>query len=207
MSKKPTIFFAEPNFFPPLPFFYGLLNSDVWVCLDHVRFWPRSYMQKCRLRSLTGIQNLMVTVKRPCSKPICQMVINNMHPWQKQLLNAVKHSYSNAPFFKTYYSAFEYHINSPNILIETLNVQTTLWIANTLGKHVPIIFTQNSYMSYPKAETHDLIEKKLNGIIFDEEFKHPYYKQTLEPFEPDLSVLDALFCVGANELKALLTKK
>lgn len=162
-------------------------------------------MQKCRLRSLTGIQNLMVTVKRPCSKPISQMVINNGIPWQKNLLKAIKHAYSSAPYFEDFFPALFYHVTAPNILVETLDIQTTLWIANTMGKQIPIVFTQN-YFKGVKNQLSPVVEQKLQGTIFQEKFHHPKYPQTIEPFEPGLSVLDALFCIGPDELKQLLIR-
>ena len=209
MDNTPVIFFSEPFFFPPLNFFYGLLNSELWVVIDHRKFHPRSNQNRCRLRSVGGIQLLQVAVKRPCNKQVSSTVINNYLPsWKKCFLKSLREVYSGMPYFSKYYPEVKYYIEAPNMLIETLNVQTTLWVAGLLGKHPQVLYSSNYYHRRTnKKRVIEYVCDKLGGVPFEKEFRHPVYQQTSSRFIEGLSVLDALFSIGAMELRDLVSEQ
>lgn len=214
-----TIFFHAPEFFPPLDFFHGLLNSDIWVVLDHVRFISRSRQSRCRIKTDNGITLLSVTVKRPQNKPICNTIIdNNSHesqPWQHIFLKELKRYYFDMPFFGEYYPGIADFIKRPNVLLETLTLQSCLWMGEILGKKIEYARTSELRTAkrgrytrkFPVSKVIPLLLEKTCGTIFNDPFQHPVYLQRTEPFEKNLSVLDALFCVGADNIKFLLMKQ
>jgi hypothetical protein len=205
---KPVILFSEPFFFPPLKFFHALMNSDIWFVIDHRKFRPRSNQNRCRLRSPTGIQLVQVAVKRPCRKEISSTIIDNYLPWKKLFLRALKETYADAPFFAKYFEEIKYHILAPTSLIETLNVQTTLWITGLLGKHIQVMYSSNYYNRRTnKQRVIEYVSQRLGGKPFEGEFNHPVYKQISDNFVKDLSVLDALFSIDVEELRQLLLPK
>lgn len=199
------LFFHTPEFFPPLDFWFGLLNSDAWVVLDHVRFTTRSRQSRCRIKCDSSIQQLAVAVKRPCNKAICNMVIDNFHPWRRYFIRAIEKGYSDTPYFNGYFEGLKYYIEAPNVLLETLTLQTTLWVAELMGRHVRLFCTKDYYKNYPASKVIPILLDKLGGEPFHERFNHPYYQQRAEPFEKDLSILDALFCCGAEDVRKLLS--
>jgi hypothetical protein len=199
-----TIFFHPPEFFPPMDFFFGLLNSDVWVVLDHVNFAARSRQSRCRLKTESGIQQLAVGVKRPCNKPIFEMVIDNLQGWRRNFLKSIAQDYHQAPFFKDYFEEITYYIESPNVLLEPLNLQTTMWAAELMGKRVKTFYTKEQFTTYPISRVIPILLDRLKDEPFKDVFIHPEYKQMTDPFEKDLSILDALFCIGAEKTKELL---
>jgi hypothetical protein len=205
--RNHVIFFHAPEFFPPLDFFFGLLNSDLWVVLDHVIFTTRSRQSRCRVKTDSGVQLLALAVKRPCNKPICDMVIDNAQPWRKAFLKAIERNYSDSPFFLDYYRDVRNHVEAPHVLLETFTLETTLWAASLMGKQVEFIRTSPHYTKYPTSKIIPILLDKFEGALFNEQFVHPYYPQRTEPFERDLSILDVLFNVGKENAKVLLTTK
>lgn len=208
-----TLFFHAPEFFPPLDFFFGLLNSDVWVVFDHVIFTSRSRQSRCRIRrSGGGVQQVAVSVKRPQDKPIYATVIECMHPWRRYFLKVLKLYYGDTPFFSRYYPDVIRIINSPHVLLETLNLECILYVSNLIGKQVEYCRTSEIETAkrgrytpkYPIAKLIPLMLERYNAVPFKEPFRHPIYPQKESPFEKDLSVLDALFSIGAKNLRLLL---
>lgn len=205
------LWFSVPEFFPPLKFLHGLINSDAWVVFDHLKYQIRSRQNRCRIRTATGVQLLSVAVKRPCNKAICFTMIDNFQPWRNDFLSAIQRNYVDTPFFPYYIDGLTSFIQGPNALLETLNVRTILWMAGLMKKHIELIYTKNYFSPHPKSKTSSKraissLCAKLGGEIFQEEFKHPYYQQKFEPFEKELSTLDALFNLGAMETRKLLGK-
>ena len=141
---------------------------------------------------------LPVAVNRPCSKLICEMSINNWKPWRRFFLSQIRRNYADSPYLPEIYPELEGLVNAPSVMLETLNVETTKWVANLLGKKaVPVVY---SSLVNRNSEAY----LKLRKEAFSAPFKHPYYRQMVEPFEEGLSVLDALLCAGADNVREML---
>ena len=203
-NRTVKLLFHEPLFLPPLDFFSGLVHSDIWVVMDHVPYSIRTRQNRCRIRTRTGIQLCSVSVKRPCNKLIFCTMIDNWQPWKRKFLEAVERSYMGSPFYTEYYEDLKYYVEAPNVLLETLNVQTTLWIAHLLKIEPQIVYSKSTCQNLSREESVKLLCSRLGGEEFHEQFIHPYYKQRYEPFEEGLSILDALFSISATETRRLL---
>jgi len=201
-----TVFFHSPDFFPALPFFYGLANSDVWVVMDHVTFQSRTRQNICRVKTPTGIRLLHVPVKLPCNKPVFETMVNTYTNWQFLFLSALRSCYEDAPYYQYCIDDIKYYLQGPAVMIETLNVQTTLLVANMLKIRPEIVYSQHICSGMDEAETISYVCTKMKADAFTKEFVHPSYQQLWEPFEPNLSVLDALFCVGPDETAKLISR-
>jgi hypothetical protein len=205
--KKKTVFFHTPEFFPPLDFFWGLLNSDLWVVLDHVTFTSRSRQSRCRIKSENGVSLLAMGVVRPCNKPIHKTLIDNMQPWRRLFLKYIERFYKETPYFGLFYPDLVGFIESPTVLLETFTLNTCLWAAEQMGKQVEFIRTSEEYTKYPVSKIMPIVLQKVGGQLFNQPFIHPTYPQHYDPFERDLSILDALFCVGPENTALMLQAK
>lgn len=211
-SRAKVFFFHAPEIFPPMDFFYGLLNADVWIILDHVTFTSRSRQSRCRIKTTTGVKQLQVSIVHPQNKPINYTVIDNMQCWRRLFLREIKTYYGDAPYFDMYFPMVKTFIESPFVLLETLTVNSTLWIAEVLGKKPLFIRTSELDTSrsgrytnrYPIAKTIPMLLERYKALPFNRPFEHPCYPQCSTPFEKDLSILDSLFCVGAEDVRDLL---
>jgi len=200
------VFFHSPEFFPPLEFFFGLLNSDVWVVMDHVTFLSRSRQSRCRTKKIDGIRQLPVAVRRPCSKPVCKMVIDNSQPWKRLFLKAIREDYGECPYFPVYWGDVKDFVESPLVLLENINMQTTLWAAEKMGKNVRYVYSKDYCWGKSVSETITFMLDKLGAELFNYTFTHPVYQQRTDPFQKDLTILDCFFNIGADETKRLLTE-
>lgn len=203
-----NIFFSDPLFFPPLNFFYGLLNSQLWAVMDHLPFEPRTWQNQCRIKTSTGVQWLRVTVNLPCTKPVHQVTINNARPWKQSFFAAINRVYGDSEYYPIYIDDLKFFVEGPCVLLETLNVQTTLWIAGLLKKRPNLFYTKSVYTKYPASKVVKTVCKRFDGTVFEGLFS----EVSLDVYDHDpsgenLSVLDALFTVGAEGLRALIKTK
>lgn len=198
------LYFHEPTFFPTAQFFHGILNSDVWVVLDHIPFTPRTVLNQCRIRTSTGVQVLRVAVKPPCSKPICRMMINNFHPWKKIFLTVLRKEYKDTPYYMDYFNEVEYIINGPCTVLELLNVEIITWLAAVLGTDLKTVFSREFYRKYPKSLAIEALCRKLDGVNYVPKVETPELKAVIAE---NLFVLDTLFKTGAEETRRMLYEK
>jgi hypothetical protein len=197
-------FIAEPEFFPPLQYFYGLNNSVVWCVVDHTQYRIRSHHNRCRVKTGTGITLLSISVKRPCNRHIYDTLIDNSFPWKRIFLKTLENNYKEAPFYWHYAQELTNFVNSPHVLLENFNVEVTRWIARLMGIRPKIAYSKFITPQQPLEELPATVFKLTGALPLDVQFEEPHYQQMTEPFEEDLSVLDALFCVGADATKQLL---
>jgi hypothetical protein len=197
-------FIAEPEFFPPLQYFYGLNNSDIWFVVDHTQYRIRSHHNRCRIKTCSGITLLSVSVKRPCNRRIYDTLIENSLPWKRLFLKTLQNNYKEAPFYWDYIHDLTDFVNSPHVLLENFNVEATRWISSLMNIKLKIGYSKFITPQPPLEELPATIFKLTGALPLDIKFEEPHYPQVTEPFEEDLSVLDALFCVGADAAKQLV---
>lgn len=201
------LFFHEPELFPSLGFFHGLLNSNAWVVVDHLQFKSRARENICRIKTATGIQMLRIPVRLPCNQPLHSTHISNITPWKRAFLKTLRNCYENASFFERHYEDLSVLIESSNILLETLNVQAILYIAGQMNVPLHLFYSHDLHIECDREQLVKIVCRNLKSEQFGDNFVHPTYPQISDPFESGLSVLDALFCVGAEETRNLLARK
>lgn len=206
-SPKMFAFIAEPEFFPPLQYFYGLNNSVVWFVIDHTQYRIRSHHNRCRVKTGTGITLLSISVKRPCNRHLYDTIIDNSFPWKRIFLKTLENNYKNAPFYRDYAQALANFVNSPHVLLENFNVDAACWICGLMGIKPKIAYSKFLTPKQPLEELPATVFKLTGALPLAMNFQEPHYPQMTEPFEEDLSVLDALFCIGAKGTRYLLAEQ
>lgn len=199
-EKKTSIFFSNPLFFPPLPFFHALLHSDLWVILDHLKFSSRTQQTQCKLRTTTGeVHTMAIPISYPVTKPFHQMKINNFLPWKKRLLSCIRNDYVSTEFYDLYIDALRNLVEGPCILLENFNLNVILWIAGRLQINPSYMQTRTLYTRYPKTKTVTHMCNSYNAEPFKSNIRLHINNR-----EKDLSALDFLFRVGAEETRKLI---
>ena len=222
----------QPNYLPWLGFFAKISRSDVYVVLDNVQFPKNCWTNRVKIAGNGEPLWLTVPVRRgPLETLIADTEIDYSRDWVKQQRGTLEARYGRTPFFKDVYFdlAAILEIRSP-ALVE-LNIRLIRWVLggcgvqtrvvigselNVEGKASELIVAQcqavdaTTYLAgQGSADYEDLEVYETAGIQYRrQEFGHPEYSQFGHPlFIPGLSILDALFNVGFQGLRLLLTEQ
>lgn len=133
--------------------------------------------------------------------------INNVMDWQTTHWRTLLSAYSKAPFFEFYSRDVKSLIFSKEDMLLSLNIKVLVWILNVLKINLVVEFTRDFILHYanhtdcrnyflPKSFQKDTI----NWV--------PKYPQVFEDrlgFQPNLSIIDFIFCVGPDASRLLST--
>jgi hypothetical protein len=218
----------QPTYLPWLGYFDLLDQVDKFVLLDTVQFEARSWQQRNRIKTPTGLLWLTVPVvfRGRVSQHIVDVEIREADFWRDHL-RAVEFNYRRARFFDRYYPAFNELLRSASSGLRLAELTITLfrWLAEVLGINTPVV--RSSELAVHGKRTHLVAEIcSLSGatthvsplgsanyllnelpILTDrgidpvfQHYEHPTYRQLFPPFQAHASTLDLLFNEGENAL-------
>ncbi len=218
---------AQPTYLPWLGYFDLLDQVDRFVFLDSVQFEKRSWQQRNRIKTPTGLQWLTVPVisRGRRNQRIAEAEIGEEF-WHDHL-RSIEMNYRRAPFFNQYYGVVDELIRSlaPNSGLASLTIGLTRWFTEAMGIRTPLIRSSElpvqgkrtellaeicgllgatTYLSslgsaeYLVNELAVMTERSVE-VAF-QHYEHPIYRQLFPPFQPYACILDLLFNEGENAL-------
>ncbi|MEM9044615.1 MAG: WbqC family protein [Pseudomonadota bacterium] len=225
-----TIGIIQPNFLPWRGYFDFIDEVDEFILLDDVKFTPRDWRNRNRIRTRDGRSKwLTVPIINKHQQPISEARTSNHIDWRQRHASLLVENYGKAPFYeKVIGQLFEIYRQSEDSLL-TLNVKLIHWVMSLLEIETPILMAtdlnvsgdKNSrlieicrrrgatrYLSGASAQAYlDATQWSDAGISVA--FKcykgYPEYQQIAEPFDPFVSVLDLLLMIGPDA-KAFLAR-
>jgi hypothetical protein len=222
----------QPNFMPWLGFFAKLSKANFYVALDNVDIildGAKCITPRVKIKMANGAGWFKVPIIRPTdNRKINSIRISFQDDWMAVHLKTIASAYGKAPYFKKYFELYadtianKYeHLSHLNIslikaMCNELEIKTSIVIASEMqlqSNHATMrlveICTQlgcNTYTSGKGAlnyvEPQMFIDNNINHVMSG--YNHPVYSQLHGPFEPGLSILDALMNCGKDEVKAML---
>lgn len=225
----------QPNFFPWLGFFDKLIRCDVFVLLDDVQFPKTGGTWMNRVKLLSNGSPIWVTapIVRAYhgTRRISEIQINEATPWREKLVRTVYASYAQTPYFRELFQVFEPLIlNSAHSLLEynhfSIETMAGLFGIDTqkivlgsslnVSSHSTDMLVEmtravggTAYLSGDGAGGYQEAEKFAQAglALMFQNYTHPLYKQIRsEKFVAGLSVLDALFHVGLERVREILSR-
>jgi hypothetical protein len=208
---------------------------DIFVVLDHVQFVKKSWQQRNKIKTPSGVITLTVSIQREKRDNLIKDVkisYDRNNPLVKHW-KTISLSYKKANFFNEYSHFFEKIYLTNFTYLRDLNVSLIKQICEILEIKTKIISSSElNYNKEKKGKNEDIIslcksvgitslydakgaeqflDKSLfleNGIFLQfQEFNHPQYKQLWGEFEPYLSIIDLIFNEGKNSLKIIKSGK
>ncbi len=184
------------SYLPPISYFARLISTPCIIDLGE-HYIKRTLRNRCRIMTAQGVMELTIPVKkanRPCS-PMRSMEIDNSKRWQHQHWVSILSAYRSSPYFEHYAPYIEpLYKREWHYLIEFNEALTTL-IIKLLQLKVELTTSTEYIDSTP--EDCDLRPKGAHlSLPPCEEYIQVFSDR--EPFEPNISVLDLLFCEGTN---------
>lgn len=221
----------QPTYLPWLGYFDLMDQVDTFVMLDTVQFEKRSWQQRNRIKTASGLQWLTVpvAVHGRFEQAIQDARINEAKFAQKHLgtLNA---NYVRAPFFLAYFSSFsdvlghcaagtrllDLNVALLELFKKLLGITTPLVLASSLqpeGRRTHMLadicqkLGSTQYVSPIGSAAYLLNELDIlsacNVQTFFHNYTHPQYKQLFPPFLPFASTIDLMFNEGDRAMEVI----
>lgn len=192
----PTVYFGNLRYFIEFSKYYE-------VTIEAKEHFPKqSYRNRCEILTANGIQSLTVPViKSNGSKTATEnILISNKEDWRKDHWKAIESAYSSAPFFDHYDIEVKELIyqKEENLLKFNQNIlkRITLWLDLPTEIQFSTDFT-------PFISNQDL-RTVLSSKHQTDFCSNISYQQVFGiEFQDNLSILDAIFCIGPMSRKLL----
>lgn len=186
--------------------YYGtILNSGKCIIELNENYSKQTYRNRCTILSANGSINLTIPIVKISGEkiPIKSVKIDYATPWQKLHTRSIVSAYKNSPYFDHYVDDFFHIFGKRYDYLVDLNYDLHLLIMKILKTDIKTQFTE-SFSEYADEDYRYSISPKI--LVDGQQFK-PYYQVFSEklPFEPNLSIIDMIFCVGP-EIKDYLIK-
>jgi len=191
----------ETQFLPPISFCIEWIQSDILLVETNEHYQKRSYRNKCRILSSTGIQTLSIPLSKGkhSGQLITHVKISYTQPWVAQMKKQIMSAYGKSPYYQEYhFELFDILDRSYTGLLE-LNMACLNLISKELQWHGRIGYTEQFKKNYP-PEILDFRDH-FSPVTANKSEKKivPDYMQVFSDrfgFTPGLSILDLLFNLG-----------
>jgi len=219
----------QPNYLPYIGFFNKVIQSDIFVLLDHVQYVDKEWQNRNKIREPNNgwIWLTVPTQNKHTLQKINEVIIENSADWQRHHWNLIKNSYGKSPFFEHYRDFFEdvylkkwvklFDLNETIItyILRELDIKTKIVRSSDLnieGKKTDMLIDMckkanaKAYLSGVGGYNY-LDEQKFernNITLFYQDLHHPIYNQRFEPFIPNMSVIDLMFNLGSEESRKII---
>jgi hypothetical protein len=223
----------QPNYLPWLGFFDKMRVSDMFIIEDDIQFERQGFTSRNKIKTVDGVRWLSVPVKHenlPVKIRDVEISNEGEPSWASRHWLTLKHSYCKAPFWRDYSSFFEDTYERSWVKLIDLNMHLIRGIMHFLDIKTQIVMGSTLGVSGRKNELIIAQCKAVGGDTqlagiggkgyidqnrFEQEgiklcfqnFQQPLYPQLHGKFASNLSVVDYLFCSGANEWKKLYLKQ
>jgi hypothetical protein len=190
----------EPQYFPCIDYIKKIAAATYYEIEQWENFQKSTLKNRCIIAGSNGLITLTVPVKggREQKALIKDIELDYTTNWQVRHCRSIQSSYAKAAFYEYYHEAvFSLILRKQKYLID-LNVEILEWLHKALK--INSSFELSKSFS-PKADI-----SNSNSEAVSENWQ-PRYFQVFEDkfgFQPNLSILDLLFCEGPNASNLLV---
>ncbi len=198
----------ELHYLPCIQYFTKLLHYPSVILEQKEHYQKGSYRNRTLIATANGILRLSIPLKKGKNEqqPIRSVEIAYDENWQAQHWQAIRSAYGNAPFFefyadelKAFYEKqltnhlFDFNLMLLNFLLEKIQMNPNIDLSVDYKRLYPASVQdfRNSITPRKKDQKEDLLFHPM---------KYPQVFQEKHGFLPNLSILDALFCLGPGAL-------
>jgi hypothetical protein len=134
----------QPNFLPWLGYLHKVLESDVFVAVDHVQFERQNFQNRTRIRTAAGPLWLVVPVRQHSQKErICDKEIDNKRDgrttWGERIFRTLHHAYARAPHYASHRDFLEATLTRRWTHLVDLNLALLRYLLEQLEISTPIL--------------------------------------------------------------------
>ncbi len=180
--------------------YYKLLNKFSNIVIEQYETYQKmSFRNRCMVAGSNGVVGLSVPLEkgRGQRELMKDVRISYSDNWQLQHWRTIESCYSRAPFFEFYRDGVWQLLQQKETFLLDLNMATLSWLQKVLKMPGSVSLTNH----YQKSCEEGVTDKR-NSLLpkqYQLSYTGPRYTQVFEDrigFQPNLSILDLLFCSG-----------
>ena len=203
----------ELHYFPGVSYIKKLIQTESTLFEKHERFQKMSFRNRCMVAGSNGVIQLSIPLLhgREQRRFITEVELDNSSCWYKQHWKTLQSCYSRAPFFEYYGPDVKSMLFSGQPKLFELNLLIIEWVLKVLNINPEPGFTTSYRESYADKGITDCrnrwLPKNVDVLVSGDT---PVYYQVFQDkigFQPNLSILDLLFCEGPASLNIILADK
>lgn len=190
-----------------------MLNYDLFVLESNENYRKGSFRNRCFIASANGVIGLSIPLKKGKHQQsnIKKVEIDYSKDWQSIHWKTLKTAYNNSAYFYFYEPylkkifenrttyLFDLCLNVQELILKLLDIQPNISFTNEFD----LVVEENTLDGRNQN-----LPKNYKNVILPE--NHPNYQQVFEDkfgFQPNLSILDLLFCCGPESQEILRSIK
>ncbi|MBQ9231514.1 MAG: WbqC family protein [Prevotella sp.] len=209
-----TTALLQTTYFGPVQWYQKLYRYDHCLIEQCDSYQKQTYRNRCVIATANGLQALTVPVEHNAQLSIvnCPLVkdlrISDHNQWRRIHWNALQSAYSESPFFEYYVDDLRPFFERKYDFLVDFNEEIRQKICELIDLHPKVEYT-TEYQK-PMANSQSLAAiKDFRDIIHakhpqpDPDFEAKPYWQVFQHrygFQPNLSILDLLFCMGPESV-------
>jgi len=230
MDNKLIVGMHQPNLMPWIGYFYKIFQSDVFIFVDDVQFTKSgsSYTNSVRFNERGKPIKLTVPIKRASGKTEnINEILYAKNNWQRKIIRSLELNYAKCDYYKAnkdfifnlinseVNSYSEYNINFIIEISKKLDFKTEFRISSKINKYL-VENATDRIVKLAKAvdathflsgrggdnyQDHNLYVVNNIELIYSDfsDFEYKQYKS--ENFIKGLSIIDAIFNIGFENLR------
>ena len=212
-----TTALLQTTYFGPVQWYQKLYRYDRVLIEQYDSYQKQTFRNRCVIATANGLQTLTVPVEHPdnsqelivSSPKVKDLRISDHNQWRRIHWNALQSAYSESPFFEYYADDIRPFFEKKYTFLIDFNEEIRQKMCELIDIHPHVEYTQeyipaDSSLTPPLStiqDFRDVIHAKHPQP--DADFIPRAYWQVFDRkygFQPNLSILDLLFCMGPESI-------
>ncbi len=211
-----TTALLQTTYFGPVQWYQKLVRYDHCIIEQYDSYQKQTYRNRCVIATANGLQALTVPVEHITNSQLPttnnqllkDLRISDHNHWQRIHWNALQSAYNESPFFEFYADDIHpFYENRYDYLID-FNEAIRQKICELIDIHPNVEYTTEYQLTSGNCQLPNAITDFREVILAkhplpDTDFQpRPYWQvfQHRYGFQPNLSILDLLFCMGPEAI-------
>lgn len=192
------------HFLPCLEFFAAIAEADEIIIFPKDNYPRQSYFNRARIRLANKVETLSVPIqgRRP-RLPLEQVRIDFTQNWQNVHLRGIQSGYGKAPFFEYYFPYFQEIYLSGEECLWDFNLRLLTMCLKLLKWSARLTVFQDGQLPPDVKDLRGQIVPSSPFFTRNYYLPENYGQLFGLDFEPNLCILDLLFCTGPESNRIL----
>ena len=196
-----TTALLQTTYFGPIQWYQKLCGYNHCIIEQHDSYQKQTYRNRCVIATANGQQALTVPVEHTDDKTLVKdLRISDHNQWRRIHWNALQSAYRESPFFDYYADDIRPFFEKKYTFLVDFNEEIRQTICQLIDIHPEVEYSKEYVQNQPNDYRSVISAKHPQP---DPDFKPKEYWQVFSRkhgFQPNLSILDLLFCMGPESI-------